>query len=46
MRYDLNGRKYILTVNVEEYEKEPNRPGSDLDEQNLIETFQDQVKPS
>ena len=43
MAYDLLGKKYILTINVEKYDHLDDRLGSDQDEQNLIETFQDLV---
>ena len=48
MSYDLNGKKYILSINVQKYdllagEKRRDRDGSEIDEKNLVETFQDWV---
>ena len=40
MGYDLNGEKYIFTINVEKYDESTDRLGSELDEENLVKTFQ------
>lgn len=50
MSYDLNGKKYILSINVKQYDllaangRKRDRDGSEIDESNVVETFQDKVR--
>ena len=40
MGYDLNGKKYILSVNIVEYNgMNRDRIGSEIDERSIITTF-------
>lgn len=43
MTYELNGKKYLFLINVDEYDKLKNREGSQHDVENLIETFKNRV---
>ena len=46
MVYDLNGGKYIFSLNIEEYDTVDNRTGSEFDEDNLVTTFQVRFRPT
>ena len=43
MSYDLNGRKLLILINVQNYSDGRDRIGANIDEKNIIKTFEDRV---
>lgn len=44
MSYDLDGEKYILSINVKQYDRKRDRDGSQIDEKNVLNTFKEKVR--
>ena len=50
MSYDLDGEKYILSINVIQYDRRAangrkrDRDGSQIDEKNVLNTFKEKVR--
>ena len=43
MSYNLDGRKYVFMINIINYDNQNKRHGADVDEQNIIDTFQEKM---
>ena len=44
MSYDLVGKKYIISVNVTEYDNGNNRRGAEKDETNVKDALQERIR--